>query len=207
MLEIAFILKLNGNYLQTVWEGFQCVQIRPGWFRQRLLCWELNLWVFTWLQQLLAICHWVWKKSVQSPGKYRLFLVAMSMQSYFYSSVTELLDSWLCVTISRFYKRHLMVSKEKGWDSVFVFLFNLFIYLHIWYHPPRQPYQPHLTSVPSFFSVAHLFLFAAPNILQDTKGTLWAHSCIFFFNKQKSSKLPSVAIWISCENSHMRMQS
>lgn len=33
------------------------------------------------------------KKSVQSPGKYRLFLVAVSMQSYFYSSVTELLDS------------------------------------------------------------------------------------------------------------------
>lgn len=63
---------------------------------------------------------------MQSPGKYRLFLVAVSMQSYFYSSVTELLDSWLCVAISRFYKRHLMVSKEKGWDSVFVFIY-LFI--------------------------------------------------------------------------------
>lgn len=64
---------------------------------------------------------------MQSPGKYRLFLVAVSMQSYFYSSVTELLDSWLCVAISRFYKRHLMVSKEKGWDSVFVCFIYLFI--------------------------------------------------------------------------------
>lgn len=151
MLEIAFILKFNGNYLQTVWEGFQCVQIRPGWFRQRLLCCKVNLWVFTWLQQLLAICHWVWKKSVQSPGKYRLFLVAVSMQSYFYSSVTELLD---CVWLFPDFTKDTSWSQKKRVGTVS--LFFCFIYLFAYLVAPTTP------TLPNTFNVSPLIFFSSP---------------------------------------------
>lgn len=72
---------------------------------------------------------------------------------------------------------------------------------------PLTHFTPH-TLCRHSFSVAHIFPFTAPHSLQDTKPPLCAPTTTSLFSQaQKNSELPLLPIWMSCENSHIQMQS